>query len=877
MSEYTREQILRLIEENKGPEGLDLSGKDLLEIDLSGVDLHGAILARADLSEADLRRANLGGADLSWAVLQEADLRWADLRGANLHRADLRMARVRWADLGGAQIEGADFSGVDLSEVTLAGVQRGEPIYTRLRRLVGPLARLKPRLTRFKVILGSVIALIILMYLWGWLYKAFYLEAFDLPWTSILIPLSADYPIHGLQVVWVSLGFLSMLILLLLYILLMMTIFLLIPLASILYVGDRLLSRLVSSKMIRWWITYALFLAYFAILFLIFPPVIRPLLGWFVDKGIFVKEGFRVFQLFLANLPTLGRVLFFFSLALLSIPPIWIIYRFICQGLSRIEAQPFLQSHFPWLIRALASLKGARLFRRAHPLTLRERYLALFWAILIIVTLPAFLTQAGKLRAQGDICDGGSLPQLALYSKGLTPPSSEESPDHPQYCLRLLLAKDDIYYVFYPSETMEVEGEMRPKVYEVPADDVFVVRKKIKNCWTCLDTPSGERPPVIISSLVTPTAATTITPAPTTTSTGTPAPTAASTGTPSPQASGTPVPTETPQLSPTFTQGPPLTPTRPSTPSPTRPAGGDDYEPDNVVGQANWIALGQTQTHSFCPDDDIDLIKFPVKERHWYHVYTHDLAMGVDTMISVGLEPTIAIFCNPPNCANDDVAPANLASDVVFQAAADGIAWVTIDNRYQHGSDKTYKITVEEIMPTPTLTPSITPTPTQTLTPTPTPTEIPPKDPWEPNDTYGKAYGPLISGQAYKGYISSSSDKDYFWFEIQNLETIAITLEDMGEDSDYDLYLFDANMVEIERSAAGSGQDEEIIHHPATTGKYYILVYSRVNLFDPSDDYTLKATYGTATPTPTATPTETPTLTPTPVTPTLTPTATDTH
>ena len=35
LSEYTREEILKLIEENGGPEGLDLSGKDLSGIDLN--------------------------------------------------------------------------------------------------------------------------------------------------------------------------------------------------------------------------------------------------------------------------------------------------------------------------------------------------------------------------------------------------------------------------------------------------------------------------------------------------------------------------------------------------------------------------------------------------------------------------------------------------------------------------------------------------------------------------------------------------------------------------------------------------------------------------------------------------------------------------
>ncbi len=35
MSDYTREEILKLIEENGGSEGLDLSGKDLSGIDLN--------------------------------------------------------------------------------------------------------------------------------------------------------------------------------------------------------------------------------------------------------------------------------------------------------------------------------------------------------------------------------------------------------------------------------------------------------------------------------------------------------------------------------------------------------------------------------------------------------------------------------------------------------------------------------------------------------------------------------------------------------------------------------------------------------------------------------------------------------------------------
>ncbi len=823
MSEYTREQILRLIEESGGPEGLDLSGRDLVEIDLSGVDLHGAILARADLSEADLRRVNLEGANLSWAVLQEADLRWADLRGANLYKADLRMAKLRWADLSGADVEGADFSGVDLSEVTLAGVKKGKPLSSRL---AGPVGRLRSQFARVKAILGSALVLVILVYLWGWLYQAFYLEAFGLPWTSFLTFLSADYPIHGLQVMGISLGFLLMLALLLIYVILMVGIFLLIPLGLILHFGDRFLPRVVSSRAARWWIAYASFLAYFALLFLIFSPVIKPLWGWLVDKGIFAREGFRIFQLFLGDISTSEKALFFAFSALLLIPPIWILYRFICQGLSRLEAQPSLRSRFPWLGRLLALLRGTRLFKLTHPLTLRERYLTLLWVIFTIVALPTFFTQAGKLHAQADMCDGGSLPQIALYSKGLTPPSSEESPDHPQYCLRLLLTRGDKYYVFYPDETKEVEGEMRPRVYEVPADDVLLVRREVGTCWTCLDTPTGERPPVVISSLVTPT--------PTPTPTVTPKP-----ATPTP----TPKPTSTPHRIPTPTPSP----LRPSTPSPTRPPCGDKYEPDDVVGQENWIALGETQTHSFCPDDDIDLVKFPVKARHWYHVWTHDLAMGVDTMISVGLEPTIAIFCDPPNCANDDVAPTDLSSSIIFQAAADGTALVTIDNRYQHGPDKTYQITVEEVPPPPTPTPTVTPTPT------------PGKDVFEPNDDFSTAWS-IDSGESYRAYIWSPTDKDYYRIDIYALNEIKIKLSDIPDGTDYDLHLYNHDHVEVARSE-GTGDEEEIHYTPEVIGDYYILVSSPNGTFSQTKAYKLKAEFGVG---PTPTPTPTSTMTPTP-------------
>ena len=154
MSKYTREEILKLIQENGGPTGLDLSGKDLSGIDLGreaiaaelekarekapdeipvwfsgrtgGIDLHGADLRGTILWSADLRGAFLWSADLRGAFLWSADLQgaflWsADLQGAFLGNADLREADVDNARLQGAELRATDLRGAILWSANLQG------------------------------------------------------------------------------------------------------------------------------------------------------------------------------------------------------------------------------------------------------------------------------------------------------------------------------------------------------------------------------------------------------------------------------------------------------------------------------------------------------------------------------------------------------------------------------------------------------------------------------------------------------------------------------------------------------------------------------------------------------------------------------------
>ena len=129
MSELTRAELLKLIEENGGPEGLDLSGRDL-----SGIDL-GREAIWAELKKVRERTSNknpvwfseeTGGINLQEAILQNANLQkaklWgANLQGAHLRYADLLGAVLHDANLQGVNVKGTSFQGANLKRAELEG------------------------------------------------------------------------------------------------------------------------------------------------------------------------------------------------------------------------------------------------------------------------------------------------------------------------------------------------------------------------------------------------------------------------------------------------------------------------------------------------------------------------------------------------------------------------------------------------------------------------------------------------------------------------------------------------------------------------------------------------------------------------------------
>ena len=218
--------------------------------------------------------------------------------------------------------------------------------------------------------------------------------------------------------------------------------------------------------------------------------------------------------------------------------------------------------------------------------------------------------------------------------------------------------------------------------------------------------------------------------------------------TPRPTATVVPTPTET-EIAPT------------GTPDPR-----DQYEPDDMVPAP--IALGQTQLHNFYPTGDVDNISFLAKAGRWYRVATSDLAQGVDTHL--------AVIVGEDVYTNDDREPGDLTSEIVFQAGAeDAEAVVKITNRGQYGETMYYRVTVEEILPTPT--PSRTPTPTNTPVPDSSPTPDL-RDQYEPDDFVPS---PIALGETQTHSFYPKGDVDQIDFLAKRNRWYRVATSDLAD------------------------------------------------------------------------------------------------
>lgn len=118
---YTREDVLRLIEENVGTaKVLDLSGKVFGRgIDLRGIGLRDIILKKAVLEECHLEGLQLSHAHFEGAFMSGAHLEDIRASGVHFENTELVGAHLKKARLAAAHLEGAEFFDAHLEEATL--------------------------------------------------------------------------------------------------------------------------------------------------------------------------------------------------------------------------------------------------------------------------------------------------------------------------------------------------------------------------------------------------------------------------------------------------------------------------------------------------------------------------------------------------------------------------------------------------------------------------------------------------------------------------------------------------------------------------------------------------------------------------------------
>jgi C1A family cysteine protease len=310
----------------------------------------------------------------------------------------------------------------------------------------------------------------------------------------------------------------------------------------------------------------------------------------------------------------------------------------------------------------------------------------------------------------------------------------------------------------------------------------------------------------------------------------------------------------------------------------------DSYEPDDVVPKP--IAVGETQTHTFCPDNDVDKVTFLAKHLHAYRVTTSDLAIGVDTLVTVTVGSAVWF--------NDDSPEGGLASQVTFaNHGADAWATVTVSNRGQYGADKAYHLMLEEVplTATPTATSSATPTatatPTSTSTPTPTPTYTPTptftptatatntatptstpsitptpdlRDAYEPDEGRPAL---IFAGVPQRHNFYPEGDVDYVWFQAGAGRTYRVLTT--GVDTALIPMLEELPCVSkgSRKLRSGSLNTEVIIQAPADRDVCAFIEVRSRGQYGPDRWYELTLEERSRTPTRTATPTRTSTPAPT--------------
>jgi subtilisin family serine protease len=108
----------------------------------------------------------------------------------------------------------------------------------------------------------------------------------------------------------------------------------------------------------------------------------------------------------------------------------------------------------------------------------------------------------------------------------------------------------------------------------------------------------------------------------------------------------------------------------------------------------------------------------------------------------------------------------------------------------------------------------------------------------EPNNDSGTSDGPVGSGVSVTGSLSSSTDDDWFYFDVTAAGTVNISLS-IGSSADLDWFLYNSSLTEVARGYSTS--NPETGSYSASTGRYYLFVDGYQGV---TSSYTLTITGG---------------------------------
>ncbi|MFO7609473.1 MAG: S8 family serine peptidase [Candidatus Krumholzibacteriia bacterium] len=110
----------------------------------------------------------------------------------------------------------------------------------------------------------------------------------------------------------------------------------------------------------------------------------------------------------------------------------------------------------------------------------------------------------------------------------------------------------------------------------------------------------------------------------------------------------------------------------------------------------------------------------------------------------------------------------------------------------------------------------------------------------EPNGDIASADGPVGPGSAVSGALSSSSDDDYFWFDVGTAGNVNISLA-IGSGADLDWYLYNSAGTQVARGYTTA--NPEVGSYNAAAGRYYLRVDGYLGA---TSSYTVTVTGGLA-------------------------------